>query len=84
MNNLADFGGPFVGVGILLVVAVALALVLRRRARARAMRPPPPPDPAPAETEATFLDSSHIIDGPIIGRAPERLPPVEPDRTGKR
>jgi hypothetical protein len=85
MNSLADFGSPLVGVGILLAVAVALAFVLRRRARARAMRAPPPiPEPVPAETGATFLDSSHILDGPIIGRTPERELPVEPDRTGKR
>jgi len=85
MNHLADLGSTLVVVGILLVVAVALALVLRRRARASAMPPSPPmPEPSPAATEAAFLDSSHIIDGPIIGGGTEREPPVAPDRNGKR
>ena len=83
MNHLADLGSPLVVVGILLVVA--LALVLRRRARASAMPPSPPmPEPSPAATEAAFLDSSHIIAGPIIGGGTEREPPVAPDRNGKR
>jgi len=84
MENLPDFSSPLVMVGIPLVV-VALALAVWRVLRARPMRPlPPMPDPSPAETEATFLDSSHIIDAPIIGRVTDRGPPVEPGGKGKR
>jgi len=54
-------------VGVLLVVAVAV----RRRRRTQA--PPPALDVAPALGDTAFLDSSHIIGGPIIkGPAPGR------------
>ena len=54
-------------VGVLLVVAVAV----RRRRRTQA--PPPALDVAPVLGDTAFLDSSHIIGGPIIeGAAPGR------------
>ena len=56
-------------VGVLLGVAVAVAVRRRRRTQA----PPPALDVAPALGDTAFLDSSHIIGGPIIkGAAPGR------------
>ncbi len=53
-------------VGVLLVVALAV----RRRHRGRVRTPTL--DVAPATGDAAFLDSSHIISGPIIDAARKR------------
>jgi hypothetical protein len=57
---------PVVGV----VLAAIVVLVLWRVMRARATKPAArTPAPALSESEAEFLDSSHIIGGPISGTA---------------
>ena len=85
MEGFAGFGSPLVLAGIVLLAVVAIALAFRRRARARAVRPLPPlPEPSPAPAEVAFLDSSHIIEGPIIGRATNGEPPAEPGRKQAR
>ncbi|MEO8752044.1 MAG: hypothetical protein ABI624_05130 [Casimicrobiaceae bacterium] len=60
----AGIAYPIIGVVIALIVVYALRRIMRRRP-AKA----PAAEPAPAEAEAEFLDSSHIISGPIIGAA---------------
>ena len=53
-------------VGVLLIVAVAV----RRRRRAHV--PAPPLEVAPVSGDAAFLDSSHVITGPILDAARTR------------
>ena len=53
---------PIIGVVIALIVVYVLRRIMRRRP-AKA----PVAEPAPSGDEAEFLDSSHIISGPIIG-----------------
>jgi hypothetical protein len=53
---------PIIGVVIALIVVYALRRIMRRRP-AKA----PVAAPALSEAEAEFLDSSHIISGPILG-----------------
>jgi uncharacterized membrane protein affecting hemolysin expression len=58
---------------ILVVVGVLLAVAVAVRRRRRTQAPPPALDVAPALEDTAFLDSSHIIGGPIIkGAAPGR------------
>jgi len=65
MDALALLGHPAV-VAAIVVAIVAVALVLIRRRR-RATAPTPVPAPSPPPPEAAYLDSSHILDGPIVG-----------------
>ena len=89
MDRALDFGSPAAIVAILLLL-VALVLVVRRIGRARQQRSPPPApvsEPVPAETDVAFLDSSHIIDAPIIGSgsgSARREPPRDSGGTGPR
>lgn len=72
MDALALLGHPAV-VAAIVVAIVAVALVLsRRRRRATAPTPVPPPSAPP---EAAYLDSSHILEGPIAGDAARPDPP---------
>ena len=83
MDALALLGHPAV-VAAIVVAIVAVALVLiRRRRRAAAPAPTPTPTPTPAPSpppappEAAYLDSSHILDGPVTGDAARPGPPHE-------
>ena len=67
-------------VAAVVVVAIVVALVVRSRRRsARRLPPAPIAEPAPPP-EAAYLDSSHIIEGPIVG-GPS---PPEPGRPPER
>lgn len=75
MDALAPLGHPAV-VAAIVVAIVAVALVLsRRRRRRRATAPTPVPAPPPSPPEAAYLDSSHILEGPIVGDAAPADPP---------
>src|SRR5947207_1993203 len=89
MAYLPDLDSP-AGIGAMLVVLVVAAIVLRRLYRAWATRSPPRTViPMPLETDTAFLDSSHIIEGPLLGGATDRqarLTPAPPagDGAGNR
>ena len=75
MDALALLRHPAV-VAAIVVAIVAVALVLiRRRRRATAPPPVPAPPPPPAPPETAYLDSSHILDGPIGGDPTRADPP---------
>ena len=57
---------PVVGVALAVVVVLVLWRFMRLRASKSAPRTPAP---QLAESEAEYLDSSHIIGGPITGGA---------------
>ena len=81
MDAFALLGHPaFVAAIFVAVVAVALVLIRRRRRRAAAPAPAPPQTQTQAQaqtptTEAAYLDSSHILDGPIVGEGARPDPP---------
>jgi hypothetical protein len=57
---------------ILAVVTVLLVVALAVRRRRRGHAPMPVLDVAPATGDAAFLDSSHIISGPILDAVRKR------------
>ena len=57
---------PVVGVVLAVVVVIVLWRVMRLRASKSVARTPAPPL---SESEAEYLDSSHIIGGPVTGGA---------------
>lgn len=78
METLVDVRSAAAIVGVLLVLVVA-GIVVARLLRARASRMPlpgpppmPTPEPPPAGSDAAYLDSSHIISGPLLGAAEGR------------
>ena len=74
MDALALLRHPAV-VAAIVVAIVAVALVLIRRRR-RATAPPPVQAPLPEPPpEAAYLDSSHILEGPIAGDPARPDPP---------
>ena len=93
MNNPIDFSNPFALIGALfLLVVIAIVIYGRIRSKASVAR-----TPALAATEhtlsgagAAYLDSSHIIMGPLVGGdstapRPRPAPPgPRPERTGDK
>ena len=76
MRNLIDSVDP-VEIVVLLVVIIAAAAFVWRRRRTRAITPAPPP-PDPAQLDADYLDSSHIINGPLTGKPGAQAPDSKP------
>ncbi len=66
MDHLTDFRGLFAVIGGVLAL-VAIVIIVARLMRSR--RPPEPPTtaiaPSPGDS-AAFLDSSHVISGPVL------------------
>ena len=69
MDILSDWRNAIL---ILAVVGVLLVVALAVRRRRRGHAPTPPLEVAPATGDAAFLDSSHIITGPILDAARKR------------
>ena len=69
MDILSDWRSAILILAVVAVLLVA-AFALRRRRRERA--PSPALDAAPAAGDAAFLDSSHIIAGPVLDAARKR------------
>jgi hypothetical protein len=80
IDGFALLGHPAVAVAIAVAI-VAVALVVFRRRRRRRTRPPLPAPPPAQPPDAAYLDSSHIIEGPVVGGG-ER--PGSPDRPRER
>jgi hypothetical protein len=74
IDGFALLGHPAVAVAIAVAIVAVALVAFRRRRRARPPLPAPPPAPRP---DAAYLDSSHIIEGPVVGDG-ER--PGSPDR----
>jgi len=66
MDIFADFRILAAVAGLLVLVAVGIVVARRLRPPA----PPPPADSAPEAGEAGYLDSSHIISGPVLRAVP--------------
>ena len=68
MDVLALLGHPAVVAAIVVAIVAGALVLIRRRRRAT---PPPPVETVPAALlpEAAYLDSSHILEGPIVGDA---------------
>jgi len=79
VENLADFGSlsRWVG-GLGLLVVIVLVLARFRRSGASAASAPAPEPPASAD-DAAYLDSSHIINGPLTGSGARHRSPVDGD-----
>jgi hypothetical protein len=75
MNSLVDFDNPFaiVGAVFLLVVVVLAVWTLLRSRRQAAEKAALAAEALPSEAELEYLDSSHIISGPLVGRDGARV-----------
>lgn len=65
METLGDYRGAAMVAGVILAVAVAVIIALRLRPK----RPPPGPavpPPGKGSADPSYLDSSHIINGPVL------------------
>jgi len=78
METLGDYRSAAIVVGVIIAVAAGVLVALRLRSK-RGSREAAAPPPSAAPSAADYLDSSHIISGPLLPRAGAAADAGDPD-----